>query len=46
MSFAAKVFDKDMLTVTNLDYASKATVVFQRLSVIFTDFVLIFAVYR
>lgn len=46
MSFVARVFDKDMLVVTNLNHASKATVLFQRLSVIVTDLVLIFAVYR
>ncbi|XP_065059050.1 probable dolichyl pyrophosphate Glc1Man9GlcNAc2 alpha-1,3-glucosyltransferase [Rhopilema esculentum] len=46
LSQVAEFFDKDMLIVTNLEYGSRATVVFQRLSVIFTDSMLIYAVYR
>jgi len=37
-------FDRDMLVVGNLNYASPATVLFQRLSVIFADLVFIYAV--
>ena len=43
MSFVAKFFDPQMLKVTNLNYASYGTVLFQRLSVIVTDFVYIYA---
>ncbi|KAM4620943.1 dolichyl pyrophosphate Glc1Man9GlcNAc2 alpha-1,3-glucosyltransferase [Polymixia lowei] len=44
LSHVARHFDKDMLAVENLNYASPTTVLFQRLSVIFTDVVFIYAV--
>ncbi|XP_069046171.1 dolichyl pyrophosphate Glc1Man9GlcNAc2 alpha-1,3-glucosyltransferase [Lepisosteus oculatus] len=44
LSHIAKFFDKEMLVVQNLNYASSATIIFQRLSVIFTDIVFIYAV--
>ncbi|KAM6987000.1 dolichyl pyrophosphate Glc1Man9GlcNAc2 alpha-1,3-glucosyltransferase [Aplochiton taeniatus] len=44
LSHAAKHFDRNMLVVQNLNYASPATVLFQRLSVIFTDGLFIYAV--
>ena len=44
LSQFAVFFDSDMLKVENVDYASPATVVFQRLSVIVADFVYLFAV--
>jgi len=43
-SYVAALVDPQMLVVTNLDYASYATVAFQRISVIVSDFVLIYAV--
>lgn len=39
LSQVAQFFDKEMLNVENLDYASPMTVIFQRLSVIVTDIV-------
>ncbi|XP_022079584.1 probable dolichyl pyrophosphate Glc1Man9GlcNAc2 alpha-1,3-glucosyltransferase isoform X2 [Acanthaster planci] len=44
LSQLAQQFDPGMLVVANLNYATQATVVFQRLSVILTDFVFVFAV--
>lgn len=44
LSHVAQHFDKEMLVVENLSHASPATVLFQRLSVIVTDFVFIYAV--
>ncbi|XP_074529008.1 dolichyl pyrophosphate Glc1Man9GlcNAc2 alpha-1,3-glucosyltransferase [Halichoeres trimaculatus] len=44
LSQVAQHFDRNMLQVENLNYASQATVLFQRLSVIFTDLVFIYAV--
>uniref|UniRef100_A0A4W3JW64 Alpha-1,3-glucosyltransferase n=1 Tax=Callorhinchus milii TaxID=7868 RepID=A0A4W3JW64_CALMI len=44
LSFVAQYFDKEMLVVKNLNYASPATVLFQRLSVICTDILFIYGV--
>ncbi|KAG7516549.1 putative dolichyl pyrophosphate Glc1Man9 c2 alpha-1,3-glucosyltransferase [Solea senegalensis] len=44
LSHVARQFDRNMLLVENLNYASASTVLFQRLSVIATDVVFIFAV--
>ncbi|TMS14180.1 putative dolichyl pyrophosphate Glc1Man9GlcNAc2 alpha-1,3-glucosyltransferase [Larimichthys crocea] len=44
LSHVAQHFDRNMLVVENLNYDSPMTVLFQRLSVIFTDVVFIFAV--
>ncbi|XP_038137460.1 probable dolichyl pyrophosphate Glc1Man9GlcNAc2 alpha-1,3-glucosyltransferase [Cyprinodon tularosa] len=44
LSQAAQHFDPNMLQVENLNYASPSTVLFQRLSVVFTDLLFIYAV--
>ncbi|XP_062910526.1 probable dolichyl pyrophosphate Glc1Man9GlcNAc2 alpha-1,3-glucosyltransferase isoform X2 [Mobula hypostoma] len=44
LSFIAQFFDKEMLVVQNLNYASNATILFQRLSVITMDIVFIYGV--
>ena len=44
LSQVAVHFDRGMLEVGNLNYASPATVLFQRLSVVFADLVFIYAV--
>ncbi|XP_071121179.1 dolichyl pyrophosphate Glc1Man9GlcNAc2 alpha-1,3-glucosyltransferase-like [Mytilus edulis] len=44
LSQIAQFFDPDMLKVENINYRSDATVLFQRLSVVLTDFILIYAV--
>ncbi|CAJ1063644.1 probable dolichyl pyrophosphate Glc1Man9GlcNAc2 alpha-1%2C3-glucosyltransferase [Xyrichtys novacula] len=44
LSHVAQHFDRNMLQVENLNYASPATVLFQRLSVVFTDVVFIYSV--
>nr|CAG4651857.1 EOG090X06YP [Triops cancriformis] len=44
LGFVAKHVDPAMLNVTNLDYASSRTILFQRLSVIVTDIVYAFGV--
>ncbi|XP_042566802.1 probable dolichyl pyrophosphate Glc1Man9GlcNAc2 alpha-1,3-glucosyltransferase [Cyprinus carpio] len=44
LSHIASFFDKEMLVVQNLNYASPATILFQRLSVIVADVVFFYAV--
>ena len=44
LSRFALFFDPAMLLVKNLNYASPATILFMRLSVILADFMLIYAV--
>lgn len=46
LSWIAKYFDPNMLTVSNLNYASFNTILFQRLSVIFTDLILAYGTYK
>ncbi|RPB13317.1 ALG6, ALG8 glycosyltransferase, partial [Morchella conica CCBAS932] len=46
LSQVAKYFDPAMLEVQNLNYASTQTVYFQRLSVIFTELLLVFALQK
>jgi len=46
LSLAAKLFDNQMLKVENIDYASSNTILFQRLSVIFTDIVYFMGVWQ
>lgn len=42
----AQYFDADMLQVGNLNHASFNTILFQKLSVIFADFLLAFAIIK
>ncbi|XP_072333258.1 dolichyl pyrophosphate Glc1Man9GlcNAc2 alpha-1,3-glucosyltransferase-like isoform X5 [Scyliorhinus torazame] len=44
LSSVAQYFDKEMLVVQNVNYASNATILFQRLSVILVDVVFIYGV--
>ncbi|XP_053564655.1 probable dolichyl pyrophosphate Glc1Man9GlcNAc2 alpha-1,3-glucosyltransferase isoform X2 [Bombina bombina] len=44
LSSVAQYFDREMLKVENLNYASQETIIFQRLSVIVTDVLFIYAV--
>ncbi|KAI5849059.1 glycosyl transferase [Tricharina praecox] len=46
LSQVAKHFDPEMLKVENLGYASEQTVLFQRLSVIITELMLVFALHK
>lgn len=44
LSWIAHFFDPEMLVVKNLNYASQNTILFQRISVIFTDIIYAFGV--
>ena len=44
LSYIAKLFDPAMLVVKNLNYASRMTIIFQRLSVIASDFILMIGI--
>ena len=44
LSQFAVFFDAEMLKVENVDYSSSETVVFQRLTVILSDFLILYAV--
>ena len=44
LSQLAQYFDPQMLVISNLNYVSDATILFQRLSVIVTDLLYIWAV--
>jgi alpha-1,3-glucosyltransferase len=46
LSHIASFFDKNMLVVEHLNYASDETIIFQRLSVILTDLVYAYGTYR
>lgn len=46
LSFPARLFDRRMLSVSNLDYSSKPTILFQRLSVVLLDGVFAYATYQ
>ncbi|XP_043928635.1 probable dolichyl pyrophosphate Glc1Man9GlcNAc2 alpha-1,3-glucosyltransferase isoform X2 [Protopterus annectens] len=43
LSQIGRYFDKEMLAVQNLNYGSTATIIFQRLTVIFTDILFMYA---
>uniref|UniRef100_A0A2R5LMD8 Alpha-1,3-glucosyltransferase n=1 Tax=Ornithodoros turicata TaxID=34597 RepID=A0A2R5LMD8_9ACAR len=46
LSFGAKLADPAMLNISNLDYASSATIIYQRATVILSDFAFVFAVWE